>query len=73
MVELYEKRELGPGYVQLAVHHASQPPELVIQVLERRLSGYAADSPLKQQLQTYLKHEAWSHSACNEGGNVERG
>ena len=52
------ERIWGPGYVQLTVHNASQPPDLVIQVLNKRIAK-CPDGSEKQILEKYYFDQTW--------------
>lgn len=60
LAHLYERRDLGPGYVQLTVHNATQPPDLLIQVLENRIAK-CQDGSEKQVLEKYHLEDTWQH------------
>lgn len=65
IVQLYEKKTYGPGYMQLAVRNAAQPPEMVAKVLKQRLEE-CKDGPAEEMalaLRNCLEEDTWWHCA----------
>lgn len=57
VLELSKRADLWPFYMQFSVSHATQPPDLAIHVLEKRLPNYSDLE--KNELQVYLTKDAW--------------
>eukprot|EP00438_Fugacium_kawagutii_P006458 Skav204522 [mRNA] locus=scaffold3201:412883:413125:+ [translate_table: standard] len=50
--------------MQLAVRNASQPPQMIAKVLEKRRSNYEAASPQRADIETKLKEDTWHDTFC---------